>query len=127
MSEKISKSPIQIQKQIELWFLNYNSKENELDGNELFTFFKLLNKQKQFEIIEKLNLLENEIPVLILNSTESSYIINTTHSFIKVENNEIEKISYKDFEGHEGFGFSKNIKKNNYIAPFGFLVKEKTC
>ncbi len=132
MANKFIKSAIQVQRQIELWFLKYYGiEEEDLEGDAPFTFFRLLQQQKQSEIFDKLNLLKNEIPVLFLKVTESDFIVTTTHSFIKIESQKIERINYQDFEGHKGFrplGISNqnaSVKMNGYISTFYLLTTTK--
>ncbi|GLB49383.1 hypothetical protein [Neptunitalea lumnitzerae] len=127
----IEKSSIQIKERIESWFLRYfNKNKADFNGSEIFTLFDFLDLELQGKLIKHLSLLTNEIPVLGLKISDTEYIINTTHRFIKLQNTHKEILDYAEFECHLGY---KNIvinkdeeitiKRDGYLEEFGLKKK----
>lgn len=136
MIERIFKTEEQIKERIEFWFCKYHGKtKSQFKGSELFTFFDLIEKPIQKNILLLIKLNENEIPVLVLKCTDS-YIINTTERFIKTNQIESESIYYSHFKHHEGykilyqekatFSFIKSIKTEGYFEEFGIKTQNGT-
>jgi len=115
--------------------LKYYVKErSDLNGKELFTIFDLMDSELKSSLIKRLNLRDNELPVLSLKISEDNYIINTTERFILLTENQIDKIEYINFENHLGYSdfvIKKrlirkpiNIKKDGYYSDF--VIKTKS-
>lgn len=130
----MEKSASKIKEQLEFWLLKYYVKERgDLNGKELFTIFDLLDSELKNSLVRKLDLRENELPVLSLKVSEDGYIINTTERFIRLTENEIERIEYTNFENHIGYGdfiikkrlIGKpiNAKTEGYYSDFGLKTK----
>jgi hypothetical protein len=131
----LKKNAEYIKKRLEFWLLKYYCKErNELNGKELFTIFDLISQKQKNEIINLIKLRENELPVLYLKISEEKSIINTTERFIKLTNQGIEDIEYKDFKKHEGYDkfiikkrfLRRNIntKTDGYLCFFCLKLKD---
>lgn len=132
----MKKTAENIKKQLEFWYLNYYCKEkNELSGKELFTLFDLINQNKKDEIVNSLKLRDNELPVLYLKISDEKSIINTTERFIKLTNQGLEDIEYKNFIKHEGFDKfiikkrilrrNINVKTDGYFCTFCLKLKDE--
>ena len=127
MAKLIEKSAKQIQDRIEFWFFNYfNKNKEDFNGDEAFTLFELINMGLQTELKLRLNLDQNEIPVLVLKISVSEYIINTTKKFVRIDSESTEIINYSEFEWHKGYKSlvvdkEKKIttKHDGYFSEFG--------
>lgn len=136
MEEKNFKTKEQIKERIEFWFCKYyNKTKSQFNGSELFTFFDVIEKTIQENIILLIQLNENEIPILVLK-TKDSYIINTTERFIKTNKITSESIYYSNFKHHEGFeimhqnkttfSLVKSVKTEGNFEAFGIKTQEDT-
>lgn len=106
---------------------------DEFNGTEIFTLFNLLDYDTREKLTSRLNLRENELPVLTLKVSDEQIIINTTEKFIRLTNSEMEEIEYIDFERHIGFesilttrkpnGKAISIKTDGYNSKFGLKKK----
>lgn len=130
MKHQVEKTVVQIKTQIEFWFLKYLQKtRTDFTGTETFTLFDLLEKTTQNTLIKQLDLKPIEVPVLAFRTSEEKWIINTTHQFVRIENNLIERVDYNDFAHHNGYksllvkrlsdGKPISIKTNGYFHDFG--------
>tara|TARA_R110002073_G_scaffold331947_2_gene517240 strand:+ start:13 stop:516 length:504 start_codon:yes stop_codon:yes gene_type:complete len=127
MENLIEKSAEQIKDRIEFWFFKYfNKTKSDFNGNEIFTLFELLNAELQTDIKQRLNLDQNEIPVLVLKISESEFIINTTKRFVRIDSESTEIIDYSEFEWHNGYKSfvvdkEKKIstKQDGHFSEFG--------
>lgn len=130
----MEKSAEEIKGQIEFWFLKYYKKSrDEFNGTEIFTLFDLLDYETRKKLTSRLNLRENELPVLTLWVSDEQIIINTTEKFTRLTNSEMEEIEYSDFEWHTGFesilatrkpnGKPISIKTDGYNSKFGLKKK----
>ena len=127
MENLIEKSVEQIKERIEFWFFNYfNKTKEDFIGNEIFTLFELINLELQTELKQRLNLEQNEIPVLVLKISESEFIINTTKKFVRIDSHTTEIINYAEFEWHNGYKSfvvdkEKKVitKHEGHISEFG--------
>jgi hypothetical protein len=133
--QKISKTPNQIAEQIERWFLMYHKSEKSFfNGSEVFTIFDLLCFEKQNELIKRVELNKDEIPVLALTLNKNEFIISTTERFIHIDDLGTTSLFYSDFDGHSGFkafgpGQMDNrtivsIKTGGQLAEFGLRKKD---
>ncbi|MBO9634513.1 MAG: hypothetical protein J7578_15470 [Chitinophagaceae bacterium] len=131
--EKIEKTPARVAEQMENWFLKYYSGESlEYDGTGPFILFKHLKPGFQHELTGCLDIVDNEIPVLILFIQHNQYIICTTERFIHT-GPEAESIYYADFNRHQGFiswlpedrkPGMPNMKAAGAFAEFGLKKKD---
>ena len=104
MDKLIEKSAKQIKDRIEFWFFNYFNKiKEDFNGDETFTLFELLNVELQAELKQRLNLDQNEIPVLVLKISKSEFVINTTKKFVRIDSDSAQIINYSEFEWHNGY------------------------
>lgn len=122
------KSSKELKEQIEFWFLSSLRKtKEEVNREEQFTLFDLIEKSRKEQIEGVIELRNFELPVLILDTGNGKYIVNTTERFIRIENSKVETIDYQEFECHKGFksliindkGKRKSIKEDGTIAEFG--------
>jgi hypothetical protein len=131
---RIVKTANQIAAQIEKWFLSYHGKGKPgFNGSETFTIFHHLHSEKQNELIKRMDLNKQEIPVLVLSSSNNQFIVNTTERFIRMYNSGVESLFYTDFEGHKGYRSfaveqpttSKiiSIKTDDSFSEFGLKTK----
>lgn len=125
MENLIEKTAEQIKDRIEFWYFKYfNKTKTDLSGNEGFTLFEFLNVQLQNDLRKRMNLDQNEIPVLILKISESEFIINTTKKFVRIESNSTEIIDYTEFVWHYGYkSFVVDQEKNIITKHDGFIVE----
>ena len=125
----MEKSPEEIKRQIEFWFLRYFRKEKEeLNGSELFTLFDLIEDISKNNLNLQMDLKKSELPVLILKISDNEIIINTTERFIRLSNSVAEYLEYKEFEWHNGFdsilatklpsGKPISVKTDGYTSNF---------
>jgi len=128
MEAKFEKTPEQIKKQLETYFVKYYRKSKEdFDGTEDFTLFEVLSDKKQRYFKSRIDLREREICVLLLNCGKFGQVINTTERFIKIDENfNTESLDYKDFIWHRGFRYFEfkpyiNVKENGYFEKFGLI------
>ena len=135
--EKFIKTPDQITALIQHWFLHYHRKDREFfSGSEDFTFFDLIPEGLQRGILQRVNLDENEKPVLLLKCDKIIFILNTTHRFIWVGESSLESVSYTDFVGHKGYKSimvkgdvkmskerAKGVKTDGAFAEFGLEMR----
>ncbi len=127
MEKLTEKSTKQIKDRIEFWFFKYFDKTKlDFDGSELFTLFELLDTELQADLKQRINIENNETPVLVLKISDSEFIINTTKKFIRIENNMTEIIDYSEFEWHNGYKsfVIDKVKKiitqhDGYFSEFG--------
>lgn len=126
----MEKSPEEIKRQIEFWFLKYFRKEKEeFNGSELFTLFELLDETTKSNLILQMDLKKSELPVLTLKVSENEIIINTTERFIRLSSSVAEYLEYKDFDWHNGYdsilatrlasGKPISVKTDGYTSNFG--------
>jgi hypothetical protein len=126
----VQKSPEEIKRQIEFWFLKYYDKDRKkFNGTEVFTLFDLLEESTKDILSGQVNLRETELPVLILRISENQIIINTTERFIQLTNSDIEDVEYADFEWHNGYdsilatrlpnGKPVSVKTDGHLSTFG--------
>lgn len=109
----MEKSPEKIKTQLEFWFFKYFNKDRkEFSGKEVFTLFDLVNDDLKNELIFKINLKSDEIPIFLLRIDKGNFIINTTERFLKVDETTIEEVHYCDFLRHEGYSDVISIRKN---------------
>lgn len=131
------KSSEQIKSQLEFWFFKYFDKtKKEFNGKEVFTLFDLVNDNLKANLITKLELLDNEIPVFILRVSEGNYVINTTERFIRIDDFQVDQINYRKFSGHEGYkevvivkkAFRKvaDVKTEGLLKEFGMKKTDGT-
>lgn len=123
------KQPENIKRRIENWFLKYFREDiTAFTGNELFTLFDLLVENHKNEIIDKLDLRDWELPVLMLKISVDEAIINTTERFIRLSTAGIESIEYIDFDCHDGYKSiaikvpnekALSVKTDGYNQEFG--------
>jgi len=128
------KSTNKIKEQLEFWFLKYFAKDrSEINGKELFTLFDLLDRALKDDLTKRLNLREDELPVLFLKTSDNCYIINTTERFIRLTEYQLDYIEYVNFERHSGYdnfivkkrliGKPINVKAQGYYSDFGIKTK----
>jgi hypothetical protein len=124
--EKFLKTPDQIAILMEHWFFHYHGKDRTFfSGAETFTLFELVAAGLQGGILQRVNLNEGEKPVLLLKCDGITFVLNTTHRFIRLGESEIESVAYTDFMGHMGYRSLqvidevKGIKTDGYFADFG--------
>lgn len=133
-TKDLEKTAEDIKKLLEFWLLKYYCKEkSELSGKELFTLFDLINQEQKIKLGSLLKLREHELPVLFLKISSEKSIINTTERFIKLTNDKIECVEYKNFKEHKGFedfiikklfiGRNINIKTDGYLSSFIIELK----
>lgn len=133
----MEKSPEKIKTQLEFWFFKYFNKDREeFNGKEEFTLFDLVNDDLKNELILKINLKSDEIPVFLLRIDKENFIVNTTERFLKVDETIIEEIHYCDFLRHEGYIDVISIRKNfreivdvkteGLIKEFGIMKVNET-
>ena len=131
----MEKTAENIKKQMESWLSRYYCKEkNKLSGKELFTSFDLISPKQKIKINNQLKLRDNELPVFFLKISEEKLIVNTTERFIKLTNQGIEDIEYKNFKKHEGFDKfiikkrlirrNINVKTDGYLCCFCLKLKD---
>ena len=130
--EKFIKTPDQIAALIQHWFLHYHGKDREFfSGSEDFTIFDLIPDGLQRGLLQRVNLDENERPVLLLKCDKTTFTLNTTHRFIRISESDLEFIFYADFISHEGYksisvetkAAAKAIKTDGYFAEFGIKIR----
>ena len=126
----------EIKEKMEFWFFKYYKKALEdFDGTEAFTLFDLLEEKQKKELIARLNLRENELPVLILKISEEVVVVNTTERFIRMSESGNEPIEYTSFAWHDGYesilveklpnGKHISVKTNGYLSKFKLRLRNK--
>ena len=131
----MEKSPKEIKRQIEFWFLKYFGKEKEeFDGSELFTLFDLIDETFKNSLSLEMGLNKSELPVLALKVSDNEIIINTTERFIRLSNSVAEYLEYKDFEYHNGYesflatrlpsGKPISVKTDGYTSNFSLRKRD---
>lgn len=130
----MEKSANKIKEQLEFWLLKYYVKDrSEISGKELFTIFDLLDNGLKDHLTKRLNLRAGELPALFLKTFDNCFIINTTERFIRLTENQVEYIEYRNFESHRGYdhfivkkrliGKPVNVKTEGYYSDFGLKTK----
>lgn len=134
IGSQMKKSPEEIKKQIIFYYLSGSALSlEEVNGKETFTIFDKVDKSTQNSILSQLSLKENELPVVVLFSKDST-ILNTTERFIHITS-KIEEIKYLDFAGHDGYkrtrvrnrwGKMVSIKNEGYFEEFDLKLRNGT-
>lgn len=116
------------------WFLHYHRLAYDLvSGMDVFTLLDKMPSHKRENILSRLHLNKDELPVFVLTISEDEYIINTTYRFIRLQGLVMASINYGDFEYHAGYksmyagsickSQPLNIKKDGYFDEFGLRLK----
>jgi len=120
---------------MEHWFLHYYGKERAFfSGNEDFTLFDLVSEGLQRGILAQTGLAESEKPVFLLKCDNATFILNTTHRFIRIGGSGIESVLYSEFAQHSGYksirllskettAAAKGIKTDGYFEEFGLRLR----